>query len=64
MESYIFLFLFSKNLVEYYCKCCNVICYGTHYLFVNRYQVAACNVTRQSFTQKNNSSFFKIILKK
>ena len=28
------VFVFSKNLVVYYCKCCNLICYATRYLFV------------------------------
>ena len=61
-----FLYSFSKNLLVYYCKCCNLIGYATRYLFVNRYRVAASNATRPSFSQKNNafSSFFEIILKK
>ena len=54
------IYIFSKNIVVYYCKCCNLIGYGTRYLFVNRYGVAASNATRPSFSQKNNaySSFF------
>ena len=27
---------FSRNLVEYYCQCCILIGYATHYLFVDR----------------------------
>ena len=37
------LCVFSKNLLIYYCKCCNVIGYATRYLFVNRYLEAASN---------------------
>ena len=47
-----FLYSFSKNLLVYYCKCCNLIGYATRYLFVNRYRVAASNTTRPSFSQK------------
>ena len=58
------LSLLSENLVVYYCRCCNVICYATRYLFVNtRYPVAASNAT--SFSRKKKSaysSFFEIIL--
>ena len=63
---YTLLSVFSKNLVVYYCKCCNLIGYATRYLFVNRYRVAASNATRPSFSQKNNAYFslFEIILKK
>ena len=57
---------FSKNVLVYYCKYCNLIGYATRYLFVNRYRVAASNATRPRFSQKNNAhiSFFEIILKK
>ena len=58
--------LTGENVLVYYCKCCNFIAYATRYIFVNRYQVAASNVTCSSFSQKQNaySSFFEIILKK
>ena len=46
--------VFSKNLVVYYCKYCNLIGYATRYLFVNRYRVAVSNATRPSSLQKNN----------
>ena len=61
------LTIISKNLLVYYCKCCNLIGYATRYLFVNRYPVATSNATRPSFSQKYNAraiSFFEIILKK
>ena len=48
----VLVYSFSKNLVIYYCKCCNLIGYTTHYLFVNRYRVVASNATRPSFSQK------------
>ena len=59
------IFRFSKNLLVYYGKWCNLIGYATRYIFVNRYRVAASNATRLNFSQKNNtySLFFKIILK-
>ena len=28
--------LFSKIILVYYCKCCNLIGYPTHYLFLDR----------------------------
>ena len=28
------IYIFSKNLVVYYCKCCNLIGYATRYVFV------------------------------
>ena len=57
--------IFSKNLLVYYCKCCNLIGYATRYLFVNRYRVVAI-LTRLGRVLLNNaySSFFQIILKK
>ena len=48
----LFLFRISKNLLVYFCKWCNLIGYATRYLFANRYQVAASNATRPSFSQK------------
>ena len=30
------LITISRNLVEYYCKCCMLIGYATRYLFVDR----------------------------
>ena len=62
-----FIIQFSKNVLVYYCKCCNLIGYATGYLFVNRYRVAATsNTTRPSFSEKSNaySLFLEIILKK
>ena len=29
------IYISSKNLVVYYCKCCNLIGYATCYLFIN-----------------------------
>ena len=37
---YALIILFSKNLLVYYYKCCNLIGYANRYLFVNRYRVA------------------------
>ena len=37
---YVCIYIFSRNLVEYYCKCCNLIDYATRYLFVDKYRVA------------------------
>ena len=52
------LSLLSENLVVYYCRCCNVICYATRYLFVNtRYPVAASNAKKKQrvfFVFRNN----------
>ena len=31
-----YLIIFSKNLVEFYCKCCILIGYATCYLLANR----------------------------
>ena len=36
--------------------------YATHYLFVNRYGVAASNMTKQSFSQKNNAYLWNEIV--
>ena len=36
------IFIFSKNLLVYYCKCCILIGYATRYLFVDS-RVAASN---------------------
>ena len=54
---YIYIYIFSKNLLVYYCKCCNLIGYATRYLFVNIYQVAASNATKPSFSQKKQCLF-------
>ena len=49
----------SKNLLVYYCKCCNLIGYTTsRYLFINRYRVAVSTcATRPSFSGGNNAYF-------
>ena len=54
---YIYIYIFSKNLLVYYCKCYNMIGCGTRYLFVNRYRIAASNSTRPSFSQKKQCLF-------
>ena len=36
----IHIYIFSRNLVEHYCKCCILIGYATRYLFVDRQRVA------------------------
>ena len=33
-----YIIYISKNVLVYYCKCCNLIGYATRYLFVNRYR--------------------------
>ena len=32
-----YLYVFSKNVLVYYCKCCNLIGYATRYLFNNQF---------------------------
>ena len=54
------MYIFSKNLLVYYCKCCNLIGYATRYLFVNRYRVAVSNATRSSFSKKNKQCLFLV----
>ena len=49
---------FSKNLVVYYCKCCNLIGYATLYLFVNRYRV-----TRQGRVFRRKTMLIPCFLK-
>ena len=36
----------------------HLIGYATRYLFANRYHVAAIDVARPSFSQKNNAYFY------
>ena len=42
----------SKNLLVYYCNCCNLISYATRNLFVNTYRVGVSNATWTSFRKK------------
>ena len=51
--------VFSKNLLVYYWKCCNLIGYATRYLLVNRYRVAASIATRSSFSPKKQQRFWR-----
>ncbi len=34
------IYLFSRIILVYYCKCCNLIGYSTRYLFLDRLRVA------------------------
>ena len=54
--------IISKQLHVHYCKCCNLIGYGTRYLFVNTYWVAASNTTRPSFSRKGNAYIFFVFI--
>ena len=46
---YIYIYIYSKNLLVYYFKYYTTIGYATRYLFVNRYRVAANNATTPSY---------------
>ena len=63
---YIYIYIYSKDLLVYYLNAAIWLATYTCYLFVNRYRVAASTATKPSFFQNNNafSSLFEIILKK